>query len=248
MLQNIDIIKLLELKESDPAFTEIVDELLLNHQKTLRTISHELRNPLAFISSSLQLIESDHPEVHTYKYWETTRIEIDHMKNMLERLTTVSTSPINKIKQIDMHELIRHLINVFSSITINTSIDFTYFLPKYTPFVLGNRDQLQEVFANLFRNAMEALHTKGHIHLHIYEEALDDVNYFVAALSNNGPHIPEERLESIFEEFTTYKLHGTGIGLSLCQSILTEHNGHISVESLKGGNTTFYVRLPAHYH
>lgn len=248
MLQNIDINRLNALKKRDPEFAAMIDALLQNHRKVIGTMSHELRNPLALISSTLQLLSSKHPDIIHYKYWETTMVEIAYMRYLIEDLSSFTPTELHRQEHIDMHEFILYMVDAFQPTIANTHIDFSYSLPKYVPFVLGDRTKLHEVFSNLLQNAAESLKAYGTIHMEIYEEDVDNITYFVAAIKDNGCGIPPEYIESIFETFTTYKTGGTGLGLSISRNIIDAHHGYLTVESALGRGTTFFIRLPAHYN
>ncbi len=84
MLQDIDIHELSLIKERDPEIGAIIDTLLANHKRIISTISHEIRNPLTLVYSSLQLIQSQNPEVRNLKFWDSTIDEILFMKQLLE--------------------------------------------------------------------------------------------------------------------------------------------------------------------
>lgn len=248
MLQNIDMNQLTQLKKRDPEFAEMIDDLLLNHKRVISTISHELRNPLALISSSLQLLSSRFPEVKDFKYWDTTLVEIEYMKCLLQEISAFNSTGHLKQMCIDMHEFSEHLAETFTFTTRDTDIKFIANIPDLLPFVLGDHTKIHEVFVNILENAVDAVGTYGTITYSAYQEMIDEKPYFVAAITDDGCGIPEEYIESIFELFKTYKNGGTGLGLAISRNIIEAHKGSITVESTVEKGTTFLIRLPIHYH
>ena len=100
--------------------------------------------------------------------------------------------------------------------------------------------KLRQLFLNLLRNSLEAVSYKGTIQLHVAHEP----DTIIIKISDDGCGIPKERLSDIFTPFTTYKSNGTGLGLAIAKSVVTAHNGTISVTSIPLQSTTFTVRFP----
>jgi len=108
--------------------------------------------------------------------------------------------------------------------------------------VRGNASLLQQVFLNLFLNAMNAMPEGGALDLSIDE--IDDK--FIVGITDTGCGIPKDDIENIFDPFYTLAPvgKGTGLGLSICYSILKQHNGSLEVNSAEGRGSTFTVKLP----
>ena len=112
------------------------------------------------------------------------------------------------------------------------------------PTILGDMGQLQQVFTNLFINASDAM--KGVGKLHINAEYLSKESKFMVRVSDEGPGIPMEMRDKIFDIFYTSKPvgKGTGLGLSISQNIINLHGGGIRFECPPEGGTTFIIELP----
>ena len=128
------------------------------------------------------------------------------------------------------------LKNQFEDRAISVTVDIQTALPQ----IALDRDQLEQVFFNLIKNALEAVKDGGKIALEI---GADD-NDVVTTITDSGAGIPAEQLVHLFEPYRTTKEHGTGLGLMISQRIVRDHGGTISVESEPGRGTTFTVRLP----
>ena len=88
MLHNIDINKMNQLMENNKDEKQIISQLLENYQTTVSSIAHEIRNPLTLVSSSLQVMEIQHPEVKQYSHWKQTMEDITFMCNLLSELSS----------------------------------------------------------------------------------------------------------------------------------------------------------------
>jgi two-component system, NtrC family, sensor kinase len=109
------------------------------------------------------------------------------------------------------------------------------------PGVLMQRGHLSEVLVNLLQNAREAMNGQGTIEV----AARYGENYsIIVTISDNGPGIPEERLEQVFEPYFTTKEKGTGLGLSIVKHNVDLYGGKIRVESKLGKGTTFILEFP----
>jgi signal transduction histidine kinase len=110
------------------------------------------------------------------------------------------------------------------------------------PALLAQRGHLSEVFVNILQNAREAMDGKGRIDV----SAQYGENYtIVVTISDDGPGIPKEKLDKIFEPYFTTKEKGTGLGLAIVKHNTELYNGMVEVQSEPGKGTTFRVTLPA---
>ena len=88
MFSTTDYDKLQQIMTESPEKKELLSQLLETHRMDISTISHEIRNPLTLVYSTLQLIESQHPEVCTFSHWDHLRQDIEYMKLLLEELSS----------------------------------------------------------------------------------------------------------------------------------------------------------------
>jgi signal transduction histidine kinase len=114
------------------------------------------------------------------------------------------------------------------------------------PPVHGDHRPLEQVFTNLINNAMQAMENQGGtIAIRVaHGENHGNLHYIEINIADNGPGIPAENLDRVFQPFFTTRSKGTGLGLAITKRIITAHRGNISVDSFPGG-TVFKVQLPA---
>jgi len=235
-----DMQKLETLMNQSSENRELLQKLLDYHQYCLSQVSHEIRNPLALVYSTLQLIESTHPEVLTIRHWDHLRNDIEYMKVLLEELSKYNNGDHVSMETLNLRPFLKRIVLSFAASLTDTDIEFTSRIDPAIPTINGDKIKLQELLLNLLRNAKDAVHPTGSITLSAY---LKDKEV-VIEISDTGCGIPEEHLETIFSPFVTHKKDGTGLGLAIVQKAIAAHAGTIVVDSEPGIGTKFTVGLP----
>ena len=242
MLRNIDINMMNRLMEENENAKNIITQLLKNYHASVSMIAHEIRNPLTLVSSSLQVMEVQHPEVKTFSNWNQTMDDIQFMCSLLNDLTNYNNGHSLHYSVFQIERLIRNVAVSFalSLDAENSEIEFSsQIIPGMSDFT-GDKIKLEQVILNLLRNAKEAITGRGTIFLKA--ERIDD--NIVIECRDSGCGIPEDIIEKIFEPFFSQKENGTGLGLSVARQIVTAHGGTISAYSSPGSETVFTVTLP----
>ncbi len=242
MLQNIDINTLNRLTEENKDVQQIFSQLIENHHMLLSTIAHEIRNPLTLISSSIQTIEMQHPEVQTFHGWSQLQDDILFIRLLLEDLSTLNNSRILHCSVFPIEYFFQKLTLSFA-MTLEQQypeIEFTSHIPDSLGTFIGDKIKLEEVFLNLLRNAREAVGQKGTIHMSVHRKN----SSLIIRIHDNGCGISPDHLQTLFDPFVTYKPTGTGLGLAISKRIIEAHNGIISVESEEGKGSIFSIHLP----
>ncbi len=242
MLYNININKMNQLMEENKTAKQIISQLLENHHTAISTIAHEIRNPLTLVSSSLQVMQIQHPEVKEFPHWKQTLDDVEFMRQLLEELSTFNNGNVLHYSVFSIEKLLKNIAVSFA-ISLeekNGAVKLTSSIPSTLGEITGDKIKLEEVFFNLLKNASDAVGTTGNITL----TASRRNDTLTVLIQDDGCGIPSEHLESIFEPFKTYKTGGTGLGLALSRRIIESHNGSISVSSQPGKGSTFTIKLP----
>jgi two-component system sensor kinase FixL len=144
---------------------------------------------------------------------------------------------------LDCNQLVREVSSLTEFELRQSGFRMILTLQTRLPKVIGDGVQIQQVIINLIRNAMEAMRERCHNDF-IEVGTLSDLGWVEVRVADNGPGLDPAITERLFEPFFTTKTQGIGLGLSICQSILTAHGGEIKFERNQWGGTTFRIRLP----
>lgn len=232
-----------------PENHDLLSRLLESHQITISTISHEIRNPLTLIYSTLQLISSQHPEVHSFKYWDQLTEDVEYTKLLLEELSLYNNGERLTCKNTDMDSFFKSISLSFAASIVDTDIEFVSRIQPDLPILNCDATKLRQSLLNLLKNAKEAVisceNTNPQITLEVYaaDNARQTLAFYIK-ISDNGCGIAPEYMEHIFEPFTTYKNSGTGLGLAIANRIAKAHSGSLSASSVPGKATIFTLTLP----
>ncbi|MBT5483360.1 MAG: PAS domain-containing sensor histidine kinase [Gammaproteobacteria bacterium] len=247
---------MLELQELDRSYNISRKEMLIsNHETTLglvRGLGHEIKNPLGGIRGAAQLLADELPSKELKDYTNVIIEEADRLVGLIDRLTGQYKKPA--LQKINIHEILERVYNLVIAETrgsITLSKDYDPSIPEIT----GDLGQLIQAVLNIVRNAMQAL-TESEKEISNPEIILRTrtVNHstigsmmhkLVAKIEiiDNGPGIDPDIIENIFYPLISGRPTGTGLGLSLSQNILKNHNGLIECES-QNGKTCFTISLP----
>ena len=207
----------------------------------LSKFSHEIRNPLTTLYSTIQFIELKHPEVHTFSHWASLTYDIEHINHLLDELSDFAKSERLHLETFEFGPFLEQLLHAFTASTACSEVTFSSKIEPSLHQITGDKIKLQEVFWNLLKNAFDASIPKSSIFLHAFQKG----DLITVQISDTGCGISSEQLPHIFEPFVTYKKQGTGLGLAICDHIIKAHGGTITVKSTLNVGTTFSVTLKA---
>jgi signal transduction histidine kinase len=208
-------------------------------------IAHELRNPLSVSYSAAQFLKEDALE----PAFQTGCVEkilngIERTSDIIENLLRFSRpSNGSRMKIIDIASTVRETISLLSNQGSLQKVTVTEEYPADSVLINGNDSQLQQVIANMVFNAYAAMPKGGEINITIRREQGEAV----IIIRDTGCGIADADLAMIFDPFFTTKVgvSGTGLGLSICHTIISQHNGRISVDSVIKKGSTLTIHLPA---
>lgn len=246
MLSSTDYDKLQQIMQENPENEALINRLLTSHQMEISTISHEIRNPLTLVYSTLQLIESQHPEVLTFSHWTELHQDIEYMKFFLEDLSSYNNGERLELTPVSASTYFRRIALSFAASIVDTDIEFVSRIPKDLPEISADPVKLRQAVLNLLRNACDALNKKA-------PDSQKPVITFSVTLQTDSLHIgvrdngcgiaPEDQ-KTIFEPFVTHKPDGTGLGLAITRRIIQAHHGTVTLNSVLHNGTTFTLTLP----
>ena len=161
MLSSTDHDKLQQIIQEHPETEELFTRMFKSHQMDISTISHEIRNPLTLVYSTLQLIESQHPEVLEFAHWSELHQDIEYMKLLLEDLSSYNNGERLDLAPLSTGSFFRRIALSFASSIIDTDIEFTSYIPEDLPVLSADSVKLRQALLNLLRNAADAVRTES---------------------------------------------------------------------------------------
>jgi len=210
-------------------------------------IAHEIRNPLAAISSSLQLLREG------ARFPGEDRRLLDIVLREAERLKLISGQLLDFVRPkfpssgtVELNSLLEEMAFLLEKGSDQGSASRIRLGKNPSPlFLQADPDQIKQVIWNISLNALEAMPQGGELEIRLCHPAGED-GFILMEFQDRGPGIPPEQLEHIFDPFFTTKGGGTGLGLSIAQRIIHSLGGTIEVESKRGEGTLFRVFLRQH--
>jgi len=214
-------------------------------------VAHEINNPLTSILgyselSSEQLSKGQLDEKQKkecIEFLKIVRDEAHHCKRIAQSLLQFSRRQKDEMAPVDVNKSIEAALIIAKFHIKKVPIEIKLDLKDGLPEILGDANQLQQVFLNLIVNARDAMEKGGKINISTCKTKED---FIEIKFSDTGCGIPDDRMEEIFKPLYTSKEEGkgTGLGLSISQDIIERHKGTIKVESTLGKGTTFIIQLP----
>lgn len=207
-------------------------------------IAHEIRNPLAALKWSIQLIQADNAD--NKQQVELMISEIDRIDSIVSEFMLLSKPEKSHGLQLSRHEIkpiLESVANLMRYQANRTRVKLELEVSAALHPVTCDPNQLKQVFINLVKNAIEAMPDGGR--LHISAVPGKDEQSVVIRVSDEGTGIPQELLPKVGEPFYTTKDKGTGLGLMVCHQIIESHHGRMSIDSEINVGTTIEVELPS---
>ncbi|WP_163835982.1 nitrogen regulation protein NR(II) [Spartinivicinus ruber] len=247
----------MEIQPRDRLLKITREEALREKQESsrllVRSVAHEVKNPLGGIRGAAQLLAKELPDNALQDYTQVIIEETDRLTNLVDRMLGPIKPP--KLSPCNVHEVLERVAQLILAETHN-QLTITKDYDPSIPDVMADIEQLIQAILNIVRNALQAIQTKmplsdGNITFKtriLRQFTIGNQRHRLVCqvdVSDNGPGIPENMLEHIFYPLVSGRAEGSGLGLSIAQSILQQHQGMISSES-QPGKTCFSLYLPVY--
>jgi len=226
-------------------------QLERTREEFVANVSHELRTPLSLIKGYTETLldgAKDNPEVAT-KFLQTIQRNSERLQFLIEDLLTISELESGRIKMnlqsVRLHSLVDRVLEDFKTQANLRRVELKNEVPELT--ARADADRLQQVLGNLIGNAIKYGREGGRVK--VSGQPLDGTAIELC-VQDDGPGIPAESLERVFERF--YRIDkarsrdqgGTGLGLSIVKHIVASHGGKVWAKSEPGSGAAFYFTLP----
>lgn len=218
-------------------------ERIAARREIARRVAHEIKNPLAPIRAAVETLRRlrarDDPAFDEY-FDEATRTvleEVARISNIVSEFTRFARLPPPNPSPIELSEVVRKVVNLHAS--SGAAIELSL---SPVPIINADADQMVQVLTNLIQNAIDAAKGRDEPRV-VVELGPSGPDRVVLAVRDNGPGVPAELRERLFEPYVTTKPEGTGLGLAIVHRIVLEHGGEIFHADAAGGGAVFTVVL-----
>ncbi|MET3698450.1 PAS/PAC sensor signal transduction histidine kinase [Bacillus oleivorans] len=199
-------------------------------------IAHEIRNPLTAIKGFTQLVK----ENYTDEYLSVVLTELEQIETIINDLLILAKPQVEIIQKVDIRDIIESSITLFHSQAILSNCEFIVNINFKNQYVVGESEQLKQVFINLIKNSTEAMPNGGNILINA--DIVEDMIKIL--ITDEGVGIPKDRILKLGEPFYSTKEKGTGLGLMICNRIIKNHSGSLHIDSKVNEGTTVTIQLP----
>lgn len=206
------------------------------------SVAHEVRNPLSAAKGFLQLIMQKSSDLKILNYAGIVLSELENINKIITDFLNLARPAEPQKIRVDLKDLLHSVKNIIQSEAIMFNIKFDLLFEKESfPEIFLDPNQIKQVILNLAKNSIQSVKDGGEL---VISASMREGNA-VIKVRDTGEGIPPVVLKNIFKPFFTTKETGTGMGLSVCKTIVEAHGGKIAVNTaFPGGGTEFEVVLP----
>ncbi len=234
-----DITRLLQVQR-EAAWSEVA-----------RRLAHEIKNPLTPIRLSAERLRHKYlpsfpdKEARTLDRMTHTIIQqVESMKEMLDNFSSYARTPEISLKPLSLNQVLNEVLDLYQSSGAQIKRD----LEDDLPLINADVHRLRQIFTNLIKNALEAYPEKTQAQVQVSSQYQSDehLKCIEVRIMDNGPGIPTDMLDQVFEPYVTTKVKGSGLGLAIVKKIIDEHGGVIALENNENApGCTVSMRLPS---
>ena len=203
-------------------------------------MAHEIKNPLTSIKTFAEYLPQKYDDADfREKFSKIVTGEVDRINNIVRQLLEFSKPAEPEIKAVSLIPILEETLSLMNGDFLAHRIGIARDLDT-CPDVLADKNQLKQVFLNLFLNSIQSMKDGGRLSV---SSRFQPNGHVRISISDTGCGIPKEQLTHLFDPFYTTREEGTGLGLAIVHSIIKKHGGKIEVESEVGRGTTISVIL-----
>jgi signal transduction histidine kinase len=211
-------------------------------------IVHEVKNPLACISSAIHVLFT------SLRADDKKREAMDEVLRQIRRLSDITTNLLSfakpgkpRLLSTDPEEVVRAVVFLINQKAKEQRVDICLDMRGEVPRVMTDPQQMQQAILNVVLNSIQAMTEGGVLSLTLRKKS-DQLekgkSFFTVIISDTGPGIPDDIKGRIFNPFFTTKAEGTGLGLSITQRIVDQLGGKMEIKSEQGKGATFIIDFP----
>jgi len=209
------------------------------------SIAHEVRNPLASMSGSVQILKDSLAlQDDDRRLMDIVLEETRRLNHLVGNFLDYARPPVPQFEDVDLRTVVLETVHFLSSSADMDDVQLESSVPDEPVILSVDPSQMRQILINMIKNSAEAVNGAGKVALGLDLERGDVGPRTVLTVSDGGKGIPGDILPEIFEPFKTTKEKGTGLGLAIVYQLVQNHQGTIDVETQEGKGTTFSIYLP----
>jgi two-component system nitrogen regulation sensor histidine kinase NtrY len=216
-------------------------------REVARRVAHEVKNPLTPIQLSAQRLRKrcmDKLDEDARKVFDgctnTIIQQVEELKHLVNEFSSFARMPAPRFERVSLHEIIDGLLVMYRE--SQPHVKFSLMAEKNFPEIMLDKEQIKRALINMLDNAVTSMPEGGETTIELSRDM--DKNQIRMVIADTGEGIPAEEKSLIFEPYFSRKKGGTGLGLPIVNSIVSDHNGRIEVEDNDGKGTRFIIFLP----
>lgn len=203
-------------------------------------VAHEIRNPLTSLKGFSKLLKDAENKEKQDDYLSIIMDELDRIDMIVNEFMSLAKPQAIQFEQENLNSILESTVNILHPQALLHNVQITTHYPQNDILLRCNHNQLKQVFVNFIKNAIESMPSGGNVNIHVQRNEAKRVQI---CFSDEGIGIDNERMSYLGTPFYTTKDKGIGLGLTVSNKIIQEHNGTMNIESQIGKGTTVKVEL-----
>lgn len=214
---------------------ERVKQLESLRKEFINQFTHEMKTPLGIINGYSELLDEAQSDEEKEKYIHLINKETEKINKLIKSMLDLSRLEANKVElqleDIDLEDIVTEIVDEYEVLLMKKEAKVN--VSAFKTHIQADKELIKTVIQNFMSNAVKHVHEKGHINICIDEGV---------KIYNEGEHIPDENLDTIWYTFVTHDQQGSGLGLAICQSILELHDFEYGVMNKDDGVEFYFKR------
>ena len=206
-------------------------------------IAHQIRTPLATaLLYASHLCETELDASTQVEFSRKVYQQLSHLNRLANAMLQFIKAKPQEVEWLEMHEIVQFAFQSAEPMLREKNVRTVFQLCGHEAWVQGERQALISAILSILENAAQVCHAAGEVSIssHMHDDQI------VVSISDDGPGIPPEIMNRIFEPFATSRANGTGLGLAIARTAIVQHRGNIQAQNLPNGGAQFSITLPCY--